>query len=155
MQKTDCKNKIYTKNWVRRTWTAKVNGQSKSMAGQSQWSMVRQMTSQDDIEMTSADEWMLTQLGLTWHIWWRQRTKFWRVGARGGAWRRVKSIGGACQQRREFWWRVEARGRSDGDEISQKGRSKRLLSNGTTCGLIEEAEAVVAARLLKSGTPMD
>ena len=23
--KTDCKNEIYVKNWVRRTWTAKVN----------------------------------------------------------------------------------------------------------------------------------
>ena len=26
--KIDCKNEIYTKNWVRSTWTAKVNGQS-------------------------------------------------------------------------------------------------------------------------------
>ena len=26
--KIDCKNEIYAKNWVRSTWTAKVNGQS-------------------------------------------------------------------------------------------------------------------------------
>ena len=30
--KMDCKNEIYTKNWVRSTWTAKVN------LGKSQWS---------------------------------------------------------------------------------------------------------------------
>ena len=28
--KIDCKNKIYTKNWVRSTWTAKVNSGKKS-----------------------------------------------------------------------------------------------------------------------------
>ena len=39
-----------------------------------------------------------------------------------------------------------ARGRSDKDEISQKGRSERFLSDGVICGLIGEVEAVVAAR---------
>ena len=39
-----------------------------------------------------------------------------------------------------------ARGGSDEDEISQKGRSERVLSNDAICGLIGEAEAVVAAR---------
>ena len=39
-----------------------------------------------------------------------------------------------------------ARGRFDEDEISQISRSKRLLSNDAICGLIGEAEAVVAAR---------
>ena len=38
------------------------------------------------------------------------------------------------------------RGRSDEDEISQKGISERFLSDGVICGLIGEAEAVVAAR---------
>ena len=28
--KTDCKNEIYAKNWVRRTWTEKVNSREKS-----------------------------------------------------------------------------------------------------------------------------
>ena len=28
--KIDCKNEIYAKNWVKSTWTAKVNPQSKS-----------------------------------------------------------------------------------------------------------------------------
>ena len=35
---------------------------------------------------------------------------------------------------------------SDEDEISQKSRSEILLSDGTICGLIGEAEAMVAAR---------
>ena len=39
-----------------------------------------------------------------------------------------------------------ARGRFDEDDISQKGRSERFLSDGVVCGLIEEVEAVVAAR---------
>ena len=30
MQKTDCKNEIYAKNWVRRTWIEKVNPEKKS-----------------------------------------------------------------------------------------------------------------------------
>ena len=30
MQKIDCKNEIYAKNWVRSTWTAKVNSGKKS-----------------------------------------------------------------------------------------------------------------------------
>ena len=30
MQKTDCKNEIYAKNWVRRTWTEKINPEKKS-----------------------------------------------------------------------------------------------------------------------------
>ena len=41
---------------------------------------------------------------------------------------------------------MEARGRSDEDDISQKGRSEKLLSDGVIYGLIGEAEAVVAAR---------
>ena len=28
--KIDCKNEIYTKNWIRSTWTAKVNSDKKS-----------------------------------------------------------------------------------------------------------------------------
>ena len=30
MQKTDCKNEIYAKNWVRKTWIEKVNPEKKS-----------------------------------------------------------------------------------------------------------------------------
>ena len=59
--------------------------------------------------------------------------------ARGSAWSHVVAHGGA-------WRNVEARGRSDEDEISQKGRSERFLSDGVICVLIGEAEAVVAAR---------
>ena len=39
-----------------------------------------------------------------------------------------------------------ARGRSDEDENSQKGRSEKVRSDDVICGLIGEAEAVVAAR---------
>ena len=71
----------------------------------------------------------------------------WRIlEAHDGVWAVLAAREGACQWRREFWWRVEARGWSDEDEISPKGRSERLLSDGVICGLIEEAEAVVAAR---------
>ena len=80
MQKTDCRNEIYTKNWVRRTWPGEkvnwtVNGQSqrstfdqqlvngqRSTLVNSQWSPVNGQR----LEMTSADQWMLTQLGLMW-----------------------------------------------------------------------------------------
>ena len=92
--KTDCRNEIYTKNWVRRTWpgkkstgrsTVKVNGQCSVNAGQRSTVKVngqRSMVNSQRLEMTSADQWMLTQLGLTWQC----------VEARGGVcglrWRR-------------------------------------------------------------------
>ena len=41
---------------------------------------------------------------------------------------------------------MEARGRSDEDDISQKGKSERLLSDGAICGLIGEAKVAVATR---------
>ena len=41
---------------------------------------------------------------------------------------------------------MKARGRSDEDENSQKGRSVRVRSDDVICGLIGEVEAVVAAR---------
>ena len=55
--KIDCKNEIYAKNWVRSTWTAKVNlaksQRSKSTASQSQRST---MTSAGAWRMTLADD---------------------------------------------------------------------------------------------------
>ena len=39
--KTDYKNEIYAKNWVRRTWTAKVNSEKSQQLDHSQWSMVK------------------------------------------------------------------------------------------------------------------
>ena len=41
---------------------------------------------------------------------------------------------------------MKARGRSDEDENSKKGRSVRVRSDDVICGLIGEVEAVVAAR---------
>ena len=61
--KIDCKNEIYAKNWVRSTWTAKVNSGKKSTVkvnGQAK-SMVngqRGQRSADDVAvMTSAMTW--------------------------------------------------------------------------------------------------
>ena len=104
------------------------------------------MTSQDDVVLTSANEWMLTQLGLTWHWWWHQRTKFWRVRVRGGTWQREEARDGAWRRVPVTPRIVVAHGRSDEDDVSQKGRLERLLSNGAICGLIGEAEVMVAAR---------
>ena len=39
---------------------------------------------------------------------------------------------------------MEARERSDEEDFSQKSRLERLLSDGAICGLIREAEVVVA-----------
>ena len=83
--KMDCKNEIYTKNWVRSTWIAKsqlwqkVNGQSQCWSAS--WST---MTSADDVAVASAnDVAMMTSLGLTS----ARGTGAWqRVGARDGAW---------------------------------------------------------------------
>ena len=44
--KMNCKKGIYAKNWVRRTWTAKVNGQQKSQRSTEKSTV--------NIEMTSA-----------------------------------------------------------------------------------------------------
>ena len=86
---------------------------------------------------------------MTW--WWRHlgltsAGEHWRVQARIGAWRRVRSIGDAWRGMPVTPRILATRGRSDEDDTSQRGRSKRLLSDGTLCGLIGEAEAVVAAR---------
>ena len=48
--KIDCKNEIYMKNWVRSTWTAKVNSGKKSTVSQSQQSTVNAVNGQ---QMTS------------------------------------------------------------------------------------------------------
>ena len=61
-----------------------------------------------------------------------------RVAARGGAWRQLEARDTEPKL-------LAARERSDEDKISQKGRSERFLSDGAKCGLIEEAEAEVAA----------
>ena len=66
--------------------------------------------------------------------------------ARGGTWQRVAAHGGSWRRVTVTPRLLMARGRSNEDEISQKGRSERFLSDGVICGLIGEAEAVVAAR---------
>ena len=51
--KIDCKNEIYVKNWVRSTWTAKVNSDKKSTVkvnGQSK------STVNDDVSRCVADD---------------------------------------------------------------------------------------------------
>ena len=63
--KMDYKNEIYAKNWVRSTCSAKKSTLKKSQRSKSTVNG-QQMMSQDDVAMTSVDQWMLTQLGLTW-----------------------------------------------------------------------------------------
>ena len=73
--KMDCKNGIYAKNWVRRTWTAKVNhresqrstGKSKSTINSLWWR-----------QQYGVIWWR--QLGLTWQ-WWCQQVTQWHVSA--------------------------------------------------------------------------
>ena len=86
--------------------------------------------------MTSADD-----VAMTWQMTSPRADVSRGTLARGGAacgrsWRRVTVMPRL----------LVARGWSDEDEISQKGRSERFLSDGVICGLIGEAEAVVAAR---------
>ena len=66
--------------------------------------------------------------------------------ARGGAWRKLEARGGSWRRVSVTLSLLVARGWSDEDEISQKGRSERFLSDSVICGLIGEAEAVAAAR---------
>ena len=69
--KIDCKNEIYVKNWVRSTWTAKVNYGKKSMV---------KVNPQSKSMMTSADVAVMTspRADVSW--------------CRSGAWRRVKKV---------------------------------------------------------------
>ena len=48
----------YTKNWGKENLDRKSQQEKSTVNG---WSM-----DEDDVEMTSADQWMLTQLGMTW-----------------------------------------------------------------------------------------
>ena len=120
--KTDCRNEIYTKNWVRRTWPGKKSiGRSTVKVNGQRWSTGQRSTVNGQrLEMTSADQWMLTQLGLSGSAWRPDElVLMWqRVGARGGAWGRVKARGGAWRRCRIFEGRVGARAVSDGGEIS-------------------------------------
>ena len=58
--KTECKNEIYVKHWVRRTWTEKVNGQSqrKSTVWSTSWSTMMsadwRVTSIDDMAVITS-----------------------------------------------------------------------------------------------------
>ena len=91
----------------------KVNGQSQCQVkfnGQprSQRSMVMtwSLLSADVSKLTQA---VMTSLGLTWRIWWRQRTEFWRVEVRVGTWRIVEACDGAWRHVKSIcgtWRRV-------------------------------------------------
>ena len=66
---------------------------------------------------------------------------------------KVNAVNGQSRARGLYWRRVPvtprilvARGRSDEDKNSQKGRLERVRSDDVICGLIGEAEAEVAAR---------
>ena len=54
--KTDCRNEIYTKNWVRRTWPGGKSRPESQRSTAGQRSTVGQrMKPQDNVDMTSAD----------------------------------------------------------------------------------------------------
>ena len=100
--KTDYKNEIYAKNWIRRTWTKKVNGQSQR-SGQRPGQRWRPLTG----------EWCQQ---MTWR-WWRHlglmsvgehlaRAGAWEsLTARGGAWASVQNLLAARDGTWELrWW---------------------------------------------------
>ena len=81
-----CQNEIYAKNWVRSTWTAKVNSDKKSTVkvnSKSKSTLVNGLVNvlvNDDVAVTSAnDVAMMTSLGLT------SVRGTWRVTTRGSA----------------------------------------------------------------------
>ena len=82
----------------------KVNGQR--MVNGQRLVNGQRSTTEDDVEMTSADQWMLTQLGLTWHC----------VEAHGGA---VESLSGTWgRMRSPMAVRVPRMSRSALDDLS-------------------------------------
>ena len=92
--KTDSKNEIYAKNWVRRTWIEKVNHGEKSTVWSAMTSADRWVTSADDVAVMMSPRanvsrrnlahdsaWQsVMDLGGTWH--WAETS--------GGAWERVR-----------------------------------------------------------------
>ena len=102
MQKTDCKNEIYAKNWVSRTWTKKVNTGSKSTARSKSTVNLEKVNSQ--IPRVKGWRQRLTQASdisngasKGWRGWRQQaREGAWElVGARDGAWSEAIARGGA------------------------------------------------------------
>ena len=67
----------------------------------------------------------------------------WRVQARGSTWRKLEVRDCDAETSSGAWGRV---GGPMKTKFSRKGRSEIFLSDGVICGLIEEAEAVAAAR---------
>ena len=65
------------------------------------------------------------------------------MAARGGAWRKLEARDCDAETSGGAWGRV---GGPMKTKFSQKGRSEIFLFDGVICGLIGEAEAVVAAR---------
>ena len=100
--KIDCKNEIYAKNWVRSTWTTKVNYGKKSTVkvnSKSKSTLVNDDVSKRNLAHDSA--WM-------------------RVGAREGSWQCVEVRGARELLRRIFWRRVRAGGSSDDCQVSTR-----------------------------------
>ena len=63
--------------------------------------------------------------------------------ARGDTWRKLEARDSDTETSGCAWGRV---GGPMKTKFHRKGRSERFLSDGVICGLIGEAEAVVAAR---------
>ena len=73
--KIDCKNEIYAKNWVRSTWTAKVNSCKKSTVKVNGQQSANDVTG--DVSLNSGQRvWRVVR--------WRRKFR-WRVRARGSS----------------------------------------------------------------------
>ena len=112
MQKIDCKNEIYTKNWVRSTWTAKVNSGKKSTVKVNHkskstswstmtWQWCQQMTWQWWCHlglMSARGTLRVTARGCAWRC----------VVAREGSWRHVERVSSCAEYSGDAWGRVAA-----------------------------------------------
>ena len=175
MQKIDCKNEIYAKNWVRSTWIAKVNSGKKSTVkvnGHSKTTVNADVNKWHGrwrhLGLTSAeDPWCVQACVGAWRI----------VSARDGAWRRVPvtprilvARGGAWKVRWiryfterqieeiSFWWCNLWSDRRSGSSGGGKAVVFDVLKSRWRqwcCSQQQLQMTPKKTRLLKSGTPKD
>ena len=88
--KTDSKNEIYAKNWVRRTWIEKVNHGEKSTVWSAMTSADRWVTSADDVAVMMSPRANVSRRNLAHDSAWQS------VMDLGGTWRILEACGGAC-----------------------------------------------------------
>ena len=141
--KIDCKNEIYAKNWVRSTWTTKVNSSKKSTLSQSQrkstvWSTSWPTMMSADWLVTSADDVaVMTSPRVDVSRWTPSACR--RVGKSNGM---CRSVTARELLHRIFWRRVESsmmvrfprEGRSAEDNLS--GTCKNTIGATITVAIV-------------------